>query len=194
MSKFAELLQSAVCRTRVPGSNRPYPSVFYYPGLSSHHLHNKDFFPVWKNLRDNHDTIINEYQNLRARKQNDYALSKDEHRLHGGRWDWNSYILKGKRQTDFAVHCPKTTEVLESFSTPGLMLHTPFSFAFFSTLGGNSSISPHYGPCNLRVRCHYPLLVPKGDCGMRIGSETIKWEEGNPVFFDDCYEHQGKFL
>lgn len=57
-------------------------------------------------------------------------------------------------------------------------------------------ISPHYGPCNLRIRCHFPLIVPKEEdnndnnlCGMTIGGENIKWKQGEPIFFDDCYEH-----
>ncbi|CAM9782549.1 unnamed protein product, partial [Ectocarpus sp. 13 AM-2016] len=46
---------------------------------------------------------------------------------------------------------------------------TPFSFSFFSTLHGGSSIAAHTAPCNLRLRCHLPLTVPSTDpsqCGM----------------------------
>ncbi len=73
-----------------------------------------------------------------------------------------------------------------------LMTGTPFSFAFFSTLHGNTSIAAHSGPCNLRIRCHFPLIVPEGDCGMTVGDETVRWVAGEPVYFDDCYEHSGK--
>lgn len=41
-------------------------------------------------------------------------------------------------------------------------------------------------------RCHLPLVIPEGDCGMEIGGKTVKWEVGKPLFFDDCYEHKGK--
>ena len=93
----------------------------------------------------------------------------------------------------------------------GTLLLTCFSFktsSFYNSLGGHendcmavqkeqahrkeSKISPHYGPCNLRVRCHFPLIVPEGDCGMQVGDKNIKWEEGVPLFFDDCYEHHGR--
>jgi aspartyl/asparaginyl beta-hydroxylase (cupin superfamily) len=42
-------------------------------------------------------------------------------------------------------------------------------------------------------RCHLPLVIPEGDCGMEIGGKTVKWEVGKPLFFDDCYEHKGTF-
>ena len=95
------------------------------------------------------------------------------------------------------------------------MSQTPFSFSFFSTLAGQSEISPHYGPCNLRIRCHFPLIVPPGDCGMEIAGKQVfcyqqierltfmitfilylkvQWTPGKPVFFDDCYQHRGNYI
>ncbi|CAM9735658.1 unnamed protein product [Ectocarpus fasciculatus] len=73
------------------------------------------------------------------------------------------------------------------------MVGTPFSFSFFSTLHGGSSIAAHTAPCNLRLRCHLPLTVPSVDtsqCGMRVGGETRPWEEGKCLVFDDSYEHE----
>ena len=101
--------------------------------------------------------------------------------------------MKGIRQASFAANCPKTTEILESFASPKLMLHTPFSFAFFSVLNKQSSIAAHYGPCNIRVRCHFPLILPKeiSKCGMEIGGKQVEWKVGEPLFFDDSYEHRG---
>jgi hypothetical protein len=88
------------------------------------------------------------------------------------------------------THIP---EVLESLKAPSLMTQTPFSYAFFSTLAPGAKIAAHTGPCNLRIRCHLPLIVPEGDCGMTVGGKTVKWEEGSPLFFDDCYEHHGAY-
>lgn len=146
-------------------------------------------------------------------------MSEREQQLHEGEWDWLSYVTQGRRQADFAAHCPKTVEVLESI--PGFMTGLPFAYAFFSVLkpqvrpdppyllsrsspvrhthgwfsmahyvltGGaaalpQSSIKPHSAPCNLRLRCHFPLFVPDG-CGIRVGDETRKWETGKPLVFD----------
>ena len=186
---LATILQSAVCRTRV--KHRPAPSLFFFPGLSTQPVFDPSLFSWTKELESKRDVILEEYKALRAKHPNSDYGSKEEHKLHEGKWDWNSYILKGKRQTDFAIHCPKTVEFLESLDSPTLMRGTPFSFAFFSTLHPHSTIAPHYGPCNLRIRCHFPLIVPKsGKCGMQVGDKTVTWEEGKPVLFDDCYEHK----
>jgi aspartate beta-hydroxylase len=186
---LATILQSAVCRTRV--KHRPAPSLFYFPGLSSRPIWDASQFPWKAELESKYDTIVEEYKRLRASRPGSDYVTNEEHKLHAGKWDWNSYIIKGKRQADFAIHCPKTVEFLESLDAPKLMTGTPFSFAFFSTLHANSSIAAHYGPCNLRVRCHFPLIVPSsGSCGMQVGDDTVTWKAGQPVVFDDCYQHR----
>jgi Aspartyl/Asparaginyl beta-hydroxylase len=205
MSNVATIVKSAILKTKV-GVHRPSPSLFFYPGLNSRPVYDWDSARPNDNevttrilssygdtLRRNLPTILEEYAKIRASTggQSDYKLTADEHKLHDGNWDWNSYVLKGKRQSHFAVLCPKTVELLESVKSSGrLMTQTPFSFAFFSTLKGKSSINAHYGPCNLRLRCHFPLIVPEGDCGMEVGGRKIRWEVGKALFFDDCYEHR----
>lgn len=204
--KYAELIQSALCRVNTKGVSRPKPSLFFYPGLISKSIHkftpstssssdlSLSLLKVANALNQNYSAILDEYKRMRESQSNlnDYKMLTDEHRLHqGGSWEWNSYILKGKRQTEFAVSCPRTVEIFESFYAPKLMSEVPFSYAFFSTLGKNTNITAHYGPCNLRLRCHFPLKVPAGDCGMLIANEKIKWTPGEAIFFDDTYEHSG---
>jgi aspartyl/asparaginyl beta-hydroxylase (cupin superfamily) len=191
----ATILQSALCRTSV--RHRPSPSLFLFPGLSARPVWPSNLFQAHTDLLNNNfQTILNEYNQIHALRGSDYGV--EEHKLHDGKWDWHSYISKGKRQTDFAVNCPKTAEILESFNSPKLMVGTPFSVSFFSTMHPHSKISAHCGPCNLRIRCHFPLIVPKStniaDCGMRIADETFQWKVGQPVFFDDSYEHEGNQL
>jgi len=141
-------------------------------------------------LTKNYKIILDEYiknKNI----ESDYILNQDEHKLNNGVWKWNSYILKGEKQSKFLIDYPETYKILESFTKkPKLMINIPFSYAFISILKKNSKIAAHYGPCNLRIRCHFPLVIPEGDCGMEIGGKTVKWEVGKPLFFDDCYEHK----
>lgn len=188
-------------RTRV--FPRPAPSLFVFPGIGSKPIYNsssdiKKFQNYSDILTKNYDVILSEYQSVLKRNNDvivsDYTLKNDEHKLNNGEWLWNSYILKGKKQPNFVDQYPETVKILDSFlsKSPKLMTETPFSYAFFSILRKESKISPHYGPCNLRVRCHFPLIVPEGDCGMQVGDKNIKWEEGVPLFFDDCYEHHGR--
>lgn len=188
----ATIIQSAVLKI-ANNLHRPAPSIFYYPGLSSPSplLPNTLFPEITNTLTTNYNLILQEYLNLGEQGiSNDYVENNEHEQLHVGNWDWNSYISKGVRQASFAINCPKTTEILESFN-PQIMTGTPFSYAFFSTLAGKSKIDPHTGPCNLRIRCHFPLIVPtNGECKMDIGSETVVWKENEPVFFDDCYLHR----
>jgi len=186
--EFASIFQSAILRTKFGG--RPNPSLFYFPGLASKPIWDAAQHPELKSIAErlqaNKKTILDEYKHVRSKATSDYQI--DEHKLHSGKWEWNSYVLKGKRMTEFAINAPRTAEILEESR---LMVSTPFSFAFFSTLSKDSIIDPHFGPCNLRIRCHFPLIVPSvpEQAGMRIGGELIHWKEGVPVFFDDCYEH-----
>ena len=185
----ATIVKSAVLRTRASVA-RPSPSLFYLAGLNSKPIWKSNYqaFDFVENLKANHEIILKEFLEMRETSQSDYDTSHDEHlKLHQGEWSWNSYIQKGKRNGHFALKCPKTVDIIESITS--LMTGVPFSYAFFSSLGVNSEISPHYGPSNLRLRVHFPLLVPDSSCGMRVGGELVEWKPGIPVIFDDAYEH-----
>jgi aspartate beta-hydroxylase len=68
------------------------------------------------------------------------------------------------------------------------MTGTPFSYTFFSTMGPLTNIEPHYGACNLKLRCHFPLFAPEGY--LRVAGEPRSWKEGEMMIFDDSYEHE----
>lgn len=73
----------------------------------------------------------------------------------------------------------------------GRATDVPFAFAFFSTLHPGGSIKPHCAPCNLRLRVHWPLVVPAGDvAGLRVANESRVWKEGEAIVFDDSFEHE----
>lgn len=187
----ATIVQSGLLRTNA--RYRPSPTLFSFPGLRGLPVWPTNFFAEHaQKLQTHYDAILDEYRKIEKMRASDYL--EGDHALINGKWDWHSYALKGRRQADFAALCPTTTSLLESFSSPRLMLGTPFSYAFFSTLHPGSKISPHSAPCNLRVRCHFPLVVPQNvsveECGMRVGEETLQWKAGEPIFFDDAFEHE----
>jgi len=206
---MATLVKSAMIRTNL-SKKRPAPSVFFMPGLGSpgpnwSAIMKGQHAQIGDALTANYSIILEEYKNLRslakqtatdsgASSSSDYQV--DDQKLHTGSWDWQSYLLKGQRQASFAANCPQTTEILESLTyrnnntRKALMTGTPLSFAFFSTMGAGAEIKPHYGACNLRIRCHFPLIVPHGDVGMECGGAQIAWTAGQPLFFDDAFEHR----
>ena len=208
---LATVVQSALIRSRVASRSRPYPTIMNYPGLSSPaplwtEYMEKHHGEIVKTLQDNFGAILEEFQALDSlndtKNASDYRF--DEHKLHTGEWDWNSYIQKGSVSGSFGESCPVTVSVLEGLShipsgtghgsverVNSLVKGMPFSYAFFSSLGPKSEIAAHYGPTNLRIRCHLPLILPDGNnCGIEIGGEIHKWEVGKPFFFDDCFLHR----
>ena len=58
-----------------------------------------------------------------------------------------------------------------------------------SLLKPGAKIPPHTGMLNSRLICHLPLIVPP-DCVFRVGGETIQWQEGKVIAFDDSVEHE----
>jgi len=190
----ATIIQSGLCKTTA--KFRPTPTMFSFPGLASKPFYDPKDFPWVQTLEDNYEPIKSEYLRLKsANTKSDY--DPQSHSLHSGNWEWHSYLIKGHRQHHFAAQCPKTADVLESI--PGFMIGTPFSFAFFSTLHANSKIEAHCAPCNLRLRVHFPIIVPtsstlggneRPSCGIRVADELRHWEEGKTMIFDDAYEHE----
>ena len=183
-----------VCR--VPGSHRPAPSLFSYPGLTARPWHSRDFaaFEPWvRQLEAATPAITEEYLALRASNApSDYEPEAADGGLHEGpvEWHWSTLIDRGKRRDDMWERCPQTAAALQA--VPGLCEgDMPFAFAFFSTLQPHCRIAAHTAPSNLRVRVHLPLLVPEPEkCGMRVAGETRHWVPGECLIFDDAFEHE----
>lgn len=171
--------------------------------LETHYKTIKDeYMQVVMGMGENTDLNSND---VSKPLQPDYDVNmKGEHaadKLHQGTWDWHSYLLNGTIQPKFEKSCPKTTSLIQELQS-SLFLNNPFGFTFFSTLHGKSYIKPHYGPMNLRLRIHLPLIVPsdtKPDafsskpqtkCGIRVGDQIRSWEEGKAIVLDDSYEHE----
>ena len=61
----------------------------------------------------------------------------------------------------------------------------------FSLISGNTTIPPHAGPTNSRLRAHLGLVVPKkGEVNIRVGNETVGWKPGKWTVIDDSFEHE----
>jgi len=113
---LAQVFKSAILKTTAPPA-RPEPSLFFLPGLSSRAWHDPsdECFSWIKDVEAHYEPILKEYRELVARADvaSDYDVTDSEHQLHDGKWDWYSYILKGKRVDKFREHCPITTVCME---------------------------------------------------------------------------------
>ncbi len=85
-SSMATLIQSAMLKTPKK-IHRPYPSIFYYPGLSSSKkIYNPTDFAFAEAIEQNASKILDEYRRLQeSGVESDYDTSRDEgHKLHQG--------------------------------------------------------------------------------------------------------------
>jgi aspartyl/asparaginyl beta-hydroxylase (cupin superfamily) len=96
---------------------------------------------------------------------------------------WQVFGLRafGRRIDDNCACCPRLAAVLDRI--PGL------TTAGFSILAPGSIIKPHRGFTATVLRCHLGVLVPPL-CGLRVGDEVRRWEEGRCLVFDDTVEHE----
>lgn len=193
----ANIFRSGVLRTAgADALRRPAPSLFAFLGLDSQPWHDvrggeakaKARIPWVAELEEQTDAIREEYLAYKQNASSDYELKNDEHSLHDGQWEWRSFIKKGFKEESFARACPHTTAALEAI--PGLQTGIPFAYTFFSSMGSGASIDVHTAPCNIRLRGHLPLIVPRGDVGIKVGGETKRYKEGELLLFDDAFPHE----
>ena len=68
----------------------------------------------------------------------------------------------------------------------------PESSVELSMMSPGTHVRRHCGPVNHKWRLHLALVVPEpeGSARLRVGSETLLWQEGKILLFDDSYEHE----
>jgi aspartyl/asparaginyl beta-hydroxylase (cupin superfamily) len=105
-----------------------------------------------------------------------------EKSIYEGQWDvYGIYDLKGNLIGNHAKECPKTTEILRQI--PRLQT------AGFSILRAGAVIKPHIGYTDKVLRCHLGLVIPEGDCALKVEDTVYPWEEGKAFIFDDTLLH-----
>lgn len=93
-------------------------------------------------------------------------------------------------------HFPRTLLVIEQLIAQSSSV-MPYNHAFFSALAAGTHVCKHNGPTNKKLRCHLPLIVPRGltadgksKCRLRVGDITVPVKEGKCIVFDDSFEHE----
>ena len=99
---------------------------------------------------------------------------------------WKTFVFYGYgvKFEDNCRRCPETTRLLESI--PGM------TSAMFSILRGRKHIPAHSGHYKGVLRYHLGLIVPKpaDKCRIRVGQDTVSWQEGRSLIFDDTHDHE----
>jgi aspartyl/asparaginyl beta-hydroxylase (cupin superfamily) len=161
----------------------PFPlqrPSFYYPGLDTRTFHDTSQFGWISDLRAAFPAIRRELDGI-LRRRAGFVRVFDENT---GEGEWGAYLLSvyGMRVEANTAVCPDTMRALDAI--PGVC-----GFVCFSAIAPQTHILPHCGLSNVRLRCHLPLKVPQG-CRLRVGTREVAWREGEPIVFDDSFEHE----
>jgi Aspartyl/Asparaginyl beta-hydroxylase len=153
-----------------------------YPDLASRPWHDPRDFALVGYLEANFAAIRDEILALRNAR-----FHRESERI-GRTGDWDVAFLyeRGRRRDEVCAACPVTALGIETHPT----IRTLAGLSYVSRMRGMTHISPHRGPTNLRVRCHLGIKVPPGDCAIRVGEETRRWQEGECLVFDDHFVHE----
>jgi len=102
--------------------------------------------------------------------------------MYGEGWSVYGLVAFGTRIEAALAACPRTAEALAA--VPHL------TTAGFSRLAPGTHIRPHEGWVTTVYRAHLGLVVPDGDCAIRVGGGTRRWVAGETLVFDDTVEHE----
>jgi aspartyl/asparaginyl beta-hydroxylase (cupin superfamily) len=163
-------------------SNHAAPLMPRYPGLSSRAWHDPGRFELTHSLKASFEQIRSE---ALAVAESGFH-SESEAILRSGDWDVFFLFESGRKNEANCARCPITTRIIDQNRT----MKTMAGLAYFSRLDPDTHIAAHRGPTNQRVRCHFALEVPEGDCGIRVGAEQRAWRPGECLVFDDSLEHE----
>lgn len=169
-------------QTYVEGLASADGSADLYPDLPSQPWHNPQDFPLVGYLEANYPAIRDEILALDGAR-----FHRESERIRRtGDWDVAFLYERGRRDDEVCASCPVTTRGVETYPT----MRSATGLIYVSRMRGSTHIEAHRGPTNLRVRCHLALKIPEGDCAIRVGEQTRKWQEGRSLVFDDHFDHE----
>lgn len=186
-------------RTAEPADARQRPKKLFVPGLPTSPYLETHTLPWLDTLRSTFASIREELSALRQASPDAFrpflTFTHEEQaqrhlRNHGNApavWDAYFFYRHGLRHDDNHARCPQTSTALEACPLNHVRGQAPE--ICFSVLTPGTHILPHHGDTNARVVVHLPLIVP-AKCMLNVGGESHTWREGEPVVFDDTFEHE----
>ncbi len=153
-----------------------------YPDLESRPWHDVSHFPLAGYLESHFEEVRDEVLALEP----DSFHRESERIERTGDWDVVFFYERGRRHDEACRVCPVTTRGIEALPA----MRTAAGLIYVSRMRPGTHIHPHRGPTNLRLRCHLGIMVPEGDCALRVAEGTRQWQEGRCLVFDDYFEHE----
>ena len=99
------------------------------------------------------------------------------------KWQTLFLIDNGRENEAVCRSCPEIMKLVRR-------IPRRCSDVFISAISPGAKIRLHRGPTNTKLTCHLGLVVPSGDLGLKVGTETRKWSVGEWLLFNDSYPHE----
>ncbi|XP_075070560.1 aspartate beta-hydroxylase domain-containing protein 2 isoform X2 [Mixophyes fleayi] len=164
------------------------PEVFFLPDLPTMPYFTRD---AQKHdvelLEQNFATILSEFEVLyKAFSNCNLPQGWKVNSTPTGEWFTFYLVNQGVCIPANCKKCPRTYRLLGSLRT--FIGNNVFGNACVSVLTPGTVITEHYGPTNIRIRCHLGLRIP-ANCELVVGGEPQCWAEGHCLLFDDSFLH-----
>uniref|UniRef100_A0A4W3IT14 Aspartate beta-hydroxylase domain-containing protein 2 n=1 Tax=Callorhinchus milii TaxID=7868 RepID=A0A4W3IT14_CALMI len=172
-------------------NNRPSiqkPEVFFLPDLPTAPFFSREAQKHDAELLErNYQVILSEFEAIyKAFSNCNLPQGWKVNSTPRGEWFTFYLVNQGGCLPSNCRKCPRTYRLLSSLRT--FIGNNVFGNACFSVLSPDTLITEHYGPTNVRIRCHLGLKVPS-NCELVVGGEPQCWAEGRCLLFDDSFLH-----
>jgi aspartyl/asparaginyl beta-hydroxylase (cupin superfamily) len=173
------------------------PLVYYYPDLPYVQFANRYDF-AWADALEAQFSVMQEEALALLVDHADFRpyvraeSQRPQGDIHGmlENPDWSTFFLweNGGPVDDHVARCPALFKAV-MHDVPLCHIAPRAPSVMLSLLRPGAHIPPHTGMLNPRFICHLPLVVPE-NCGFRVGNQTVEWEEGRVLLFDDTVQHE----
>jgi len=195
------------------GELRQLPNAGLQQGIRPHEVNfNVDYYPaavakqgaIWQNplkdvpiaafLEANYATIRGELDAILSAGSTFRSLDEQTRNAEtqfgprGDDWLTAYMFRKGQAIDAVCAHAPRTCGLLRT--RPEIShCRSAGSGAGFLRMRPGGRLKPHFGNAP-RLSVHLGLIVPEGEIRMNVGYETVRWQEGKVIVFDDTFIHQ----
>ena len=159
------------------------PTVFV-AGLTARPWWDSDEFSWAAELRRATDRILGEFD-ADGGVEAERVVRGGANRAARGRWSVRYLYHAGQPYPENLNRFPETARALAT--VPGA---AGCGMTYFSVLDAHSHVAAHTGFTNAHLRGHLGLVVPPGDCRLRVGDRQRRWATGELLVFDDSYDHE----
>jgi aspartyl/asparaginyl beta-hydroxylase (cupin superfamily) len=157
-------------------------AIKWYPGITRTPWHDPQQFSVVRALEARFEEIKAEA--MRVRLAAYFEESEGIERT--GSWQVCMLFEQGRRHESLCEQCPITVSILDTHPD----VRRSAGLIYLSRMTPHTHVAAHQGGSNMRLRCQLAISIPQGDCGIRVGDQERRWEEGKCIVFDDTFVHE----